>query len=952
MSQARFEDAYAQSLAIIKDAVSSGRRIPPAAIAAYEIGINSSNLFKFKEARRLTQDYWMRAMMQVELAAIPFPDESPVQFPSEEKWRFISLRKDKYQNDGLTDTDPETIRKVRALRSKLEKPVVLEKGLDKMTFGEAKAYFEDRFDVTILINDAAFKAADAGAEKISESEVKLEKMSGVSLATVLRLLTSQFGGTYLVRRDYIEITTPRAAAAEKVIRVYPVADLVIPIPNAVNQQAVQQQLTILGTSPGIGLQLGSPQALGALGAVGGALGLGGIGGALGIGGIGGIGALGLGGGLGGIGGLQGGVAGGLAGLQGVPGGGLGAAGGQPQNLGVGGGALGFGGGQLGQFGNLGGQFGLQGGDQSAVLVQLIRDTIGNPREWARPGVFQRPGTPALNPAGGQGAGEDEDVDPFPPELQNSLGYYPPARALVVKGTSRLHTNLGGDPATAGAAGRPPLALNGPRGNDGNLKDGNKQVVDRLKKEIGKTNAKDTQIAKAGEAKSSKPAANPKKIWQEALEKGVNDPGLIIAVADVLTGAGKFDHAAEFLKANLRQGVVVRPWVYEALALALELGKGSLSDIERARVSVVDLEPQDAQGYLQASKAMADHKLYDRAVAFCRQAAILDPSVSDPYENALVYADNGKDVASMEWAARNILRRDWPADNQELHVKAQSKLRELLAGLQKDNRRGEAERMVQNVLQSQERDLTIVLKWQGEADLDLEVKEPVGTVCSFLQRQSPGGGVLLADRIGDAPQQSYVAAKAFSGDYQITVRRVWGRPLGGKAVLEIIQHQGTPEETHRRETLVFDRIHMASFDLADGRRTTAEFVPPTTPTVSTKKKAVASSTNVLNDLRALADGDHTRIEAGMRGDRMTGGNSASPPQVVQAETRAPGGLMYQTKVTPVAQTGVDVIAQVSMDSDGNSMRVKLSPVFQGVQAQNAKVGMNNPVIPGAFEPGQQ
>ena len=172
------------------------------------------------------------------------------------------------------------------------------------------------------------------------------------------------------------------------------------------------------------------------------------------------------------------------------------------------------------------------------------------------------------------------------------------------------------------------------------------------------------------------------------------------------------------------------------------------------------------------------------------------------------------------------------------------------------------------------------------------------------------------------------------------------------MLEIIQHQGTPEETHRRETLVFDRIHMANFDLADGRRTTAEFVPPTAPTTSTKKQAVASTTNVLNDLRALADGDHTRIQAGMRGDRMTGGNTASATQVVQAEPRAPGGLMYQTKVTPVAQTGVDVIAQVSMDADGNSMRVKLSPVFQGVQAQNAKVGMNNPVIPGVFEPGQQ
>ena len=86
MAQAHFEDAYAQSLAIVKNAVANGRKVPPAAVAAYEIGINWHNLSQFLEARRLCQDYWMRAMMQVELSHIPFPGSSPVKFPSEEQW--------------------------------------------------------------------------------------------------------------------------------------------------------------------------------------------------------------------------------------------------------------------------------------------------------------------------------------------------------------------------------------------------------------------------------------------------------------------------------------------------------------------------------------------------------------------------------------------------------------------------------------------------------------------------------------------------------------------------------------------------------------------------------------------------------------------------------------------------------------------------------------------------
>src|SRR5262249_49321692 len=154
-----------------------------------------------------------------------------------------------------------------------------------------------------------------GTDAVEDQPVKLPKMIGVSLGTVLRLLTAQVNGTFLIRRDYIEVTTGARAVVEKVVRVYPVADLVIPIPNDFNRRAVQQQLSILGTAPGLGLQLGSPQALGGLGALG-AFGLGGLG-LLGL--AGGLGLLGLGGGLGGLGlagggalGLGGGLGGGVA----------------------------------------------------------------------------------------------------------------------------------------------------------------------------------------------------------------------------------------------------------------------------------------------------------------------------------------------------------------------------------------------------------------------------------------------------------------------------------------------------------------------------------------------------------------------------------------------------------------------------------------------------------------
>lgn len=934
MSQARFDEAYAQSLAIIRDAVSNGQTVPTAAIAAYYVGLTSHNLAQVREIKRLSEDYFLRAMLQVELSHIPFPDESPVVFPPESAWREISKRIEKYQDQSFTTQDPETLRKLRALKAKLELPVNLEKAIEKRPLSEVIEFFTDRFDFPIIVNEPAFKA-DASNDNVMATEVSLPKMAGVSLATVLRLLTSQFGGTFLVRRDYVEFTTPTRAIAEKVVRVYPVADLVIPIPNAFNVQAVSQQLTILGTSPGIGLQLGSPAVLGQLGQ-----GLGFGGGAVGVVGI-GVSGLGLGGGVG-FGGVPGGLgisgALGALGFAGVPGagGGLGTAGQQPVNLGAGGGALGFGGGQLGQLGNLGGQFGLQGGNQSQVLIQLIRDVVGNTNEWQIPGVFQRPGAGAINPAGGQGA-DDEDADRLPATQLNSLGFYPPANALVVKGTSRFHSNLGSDISKIGPG--------------GNFQGANprKRDLDRIRQiaNAGQNKQDKTVARRAGADAMPEAPPEPTQVLQEILEKSRKDPGLLVAAAELLSKEKRFDYVADLLKACVHKGVIVKPWVYEALALALESSGGAPVEIERARVSAVDLVPTDAAGYLRASKAMADQKRYDRAVAYCKQAALIDPTSAGPYEEALVYAGMGKDPTAMEWAAGSLLKRDWPIDNQDLHQKARGKLNDLFKSLETSSRKPEAERMLGSVANLEQRDLVINLTWQGQADLDLEVEEPIGTLCSFLQRQSPGGGVLLGDTVSEDTRETYVAAKAFKGDYKVTLRRIWGRPQGGKAVVEIIQYQGTPDEIRRRETVVFDRSHTMTVSLAAGRRTTAEYVPPTTPRKETKKlPALASNADIMNKLRELAHSDSKRSDVGVRGG-FNAAESAIDPAASNALTdNVP--LLYQTKVGAGTSAGVDVVAQVSVDPDRSNMRIKYKPVFQGMKAGSNQPGLVNPLIPGGFD----
>src|SRR5262249_25279168 len=201
---------------------------------------------------------------------------------------------------------------------------------------------------------------------------------------------------------------------------------------------------------------------------------------------------------------------------------------------------------------------------------------------------------------------------------------------------------------------------------------------------------------------------------------------------------------------------------------------------------------------------------------------------EPYLAAAHYAEMGKDTDAMEWAAGNLLSRDWPVDNPRVHEAARERLKALVGTLQTPKRQDEADwaaRMTALATRQRQRDLVIQLTWQGEADLDLEVKEPVGTTCSFQQRQTMGGGILLGDNLSDRSSETYTAAEAFSGEYQVIVRRIWGHPLGSKATLKIIQHQGTPKEKVHQETIVFDQTATRKVALMDGRRTSMAQVPP-------------------------------------------------------------------------------------------------------------------------------
>jgi tetratricopeptide (TPR) repeat protein len=918
MDQAREQAAYRQAQSIRKDLIDQGLTVPPAVTAGYAVALAGYHLREEQELRRIRQERWLATLLEVERSHIPFPDEPPVEYPPAATWKALSeMRKGRYESATFGADLPE--RGVR-LRQQLQQEIDYQ-GLEdnRATLSDALDQLSKRYGLTFDINDKAFEMdqlKDVARQAIADPTPIPPMRTTLStvLRKILRRVPAPSGTTYLIRRDVIEITTGTFAAAEKTVRVYPVADVVYPIPKSYNPLQLMGSATIFGLSAG---------ALGGFAGIGGLQGMGGRGGAMGLAGIAGAGGMvGLAGmgGLGGLGGI-GGIAGlGGAGFQNLGAGGGGGAGGFQGNFqgaanqGFGG-VIGFGGQQLGQFGNLGGQFGLQGGNQAQMLIVLIREVVGRPKDWAI----------NFDPVTGQPVNPLDDQMNAPEGLNqenNQLGYFPPAEALVVKGSSTIHT-------------RPSNLIINPNA-------------------VAALPRRDPKIRVAGAAEE-RPDLDPKKVWQDALAKGVNNRGLIIATADFLVLANKFDHAVEFLKANLRQGIVVEPWVFKALAIALRMSGGSTEDIERAEVSTADMEPKNADGYLEAARALAQDEKYGLALAFCRQAALLEPGTPYAYEDALGYAELAHDPKAMQWAAGNLLGRDWPVENKQLHDRALQKVDALGKLLNQQGRQNEAERLTGALANRGRRDLVIKLNWQGDADLDLHVFEPTGSTCSPLHRQTIGGGNLIGDSLADMTSETYSAAEGFSGEYEIEIEKVWGHPLNNKAQLKIISHQGTPEEREQLLTIELKSNHSGRIKvkLQDGRRTETAYVPP--PSAQKKPDTVTakldSPDKVLHQLSVLADPEVTGVRRSVDGGFVSQGKPILPSDI-KARRREPSAIadndrtLYQTRVKPFVQNAMDVTASAVLSADRRYLRLSVTPVFNTVTTTRNAPVVVNPTIPGA------
>jgi len=304
---------------------------------------------------------------------------------------------------------------------------------------------------------------------------------------------------------------------------------------------------------------------------------------------------------------------------------------------------------------------------------------------------------------------------------------------------------------------------------------------------------------------------------------------------------------------------------------------------------------------------------DAALRLYRQASRLAPERPEPYLLGLKHAVHMQSAEAVEWAACGILRYAWTRDFATVHRDAENAALVVERRLRAAGDAAGADRLHAAVADARRNDLVARLKWSGGGDLDLIVEEPVGTVCSCLNRDSPGGGVLTHDGYGPDAQncyEEYICALGAKGDYRLRIRHAWGTIVGQRATLTVIRDAGGADESVETHTIVLNgEDTVIQVPLPNGRRT--------------ELKSIATF-----DLHGEFQQESPRVR---RGSDDREARRAAQQDFADSRSRTvrrAGAVGYQPIIRLVPD-GSQLYAQAVVSADRRYVRISSLPLFTNI-----------------------
>ena len=305
----------------------------------------------------------------------------------------------------------------------------------------------------------------------------------------------------------------------------------------------------------------------------------------------------------------------------------------------------------------------------------------------------------------------------------------------------------------------------------------------------------------------------KKIKPESLRETV---GLLNQ-----SGKTRDVHAALLAYLTLH-GKQAEPWMYEALAMAIEMNRGSDTDMKTALNYAADLAQKSHNPNFLVSVAdiMYRKGVLDRVGALLDEAADKVPHRSEPLVMSINLAQKTKDPRRMSESIDRLLSLGWPGQDEYFRTEARNQAEALSKSLREDGRGPEADTLQAKVANSESRDVFIRLTWDGQADFDITVEEPLGVTASYEIPRTVFGGAMLKNGYGSHPEEVYVCPRGFDGDYTIRINTIWTDPNKPvtRLTLETIVHEGTAKEQKSVQNLVPGKLDKPFVvHLSDGRR---------------------------------------------------------------------------------------------------------------------------------------
>ncbi len=314
-------------------------------------------------------------------------------------------------------------------------------------------------------------------------------------------------------------------------------------------------------------------------------------------------------------------------------------------------------------------------------------------------------------------------------------------------------------------------------------------------------------------------------WERAFETEERIPAIAVrSEVRRAMAAKRYSDVTGVIQLALRNGQL-QPWMYEAMALAMQLDHAPKQEIERALMSAIDFST-GPNHMLVVAALMSRLDLDARALKLYQDVSQMEPLRPEPYAAGLAVAERLEDEDAIRWACIGILSQEWPKERLNVRTDAFNIAKAQLQKLIDEKRSEEAKAFNDQIREALVRDAIVKVTWSGESDLDLVVEEPSGSVCSQHNPRTISGGIFLGDAASsladagtDGAYEVYVLPKGFKGDYKMLVRKVWGDVTAGKITVDVFTNYGTDEQHHERRQLELGKDGaLVTFNVPTGRRT--------------------------------------------------------------------------------------------------------------------------------------